>query len=73
MILCADTLKEQNVQGARIFTPHINEYHRLCCFAGGDRVQMAGACLAAGIRDPADFEGMQLRRVPELRALEVHE
>jgi hypothetical protein len=41
--------------------------------AGADRVKLAVACLAAGIKDPADFEGMQLDRAPELKALEEHE
>ena len=41
--------------------------------AGADRVKLAGACLAAGTRDPTDFEGMQLDRSPELKALEEHE
>ena len=34
---------------------------------------MAKACLAAGIRDPSDFEGMRLENVPEIVALGQHE
>lgn len=39
----------------------------------GDRLKVAKACLAAGVRDSADFEGMDLTRVAELEQLTADE
>ena len=41
--------------------------------SAGDRLKVAKACLAAGVRDPADFEGMDLTHVSELEQLTVDE
>jgi hypothetical protein len=41
--------------------------------AGVCRLRIVKAFIAAGIRDPADFEGMHLADAPELVELEKHE
>ena len=37
----------------------------------GDRLGVAKACIAAGIRDPGDFDCLDVGAIPELQKLEA--
>lgn len=39
----------------------------------GDRLGVARACIAAGIRDPGDFDCLDVGAIPELRKLEENQ